>query len=149
MCCRSSLTSLVRFMRFLLRKPSVLEALAYVLSTCVFHVRLPLTLTPKYLALSNTSRTCPCSDHTGFLWCLLLVHIWMTRQFWGSSHLPSVFPDCQDLVVGELHSLQWICLYSSALSENNLVSLSVFSGRSLLNARNNSGPSTYLEGLKI
>ena len=55
-------------MRFLLRKPSVLEALAAVLSTCVFHVRLSLMLTPKHLALTTAPRTCSYSAYTGFLW---------------------------------------------------------------------------------
>ena len=62
-----SLTSMVQFIRFLLRKPIVLEALAAVLSTRVFNVRMSLVLTSEHLALSTASRTCPMRVYTGFL----------------------------------------------------------------------------------
>ena len=145
MCCRSSLTSLVQFMRFLPRKPSVHDALAAVMSTCIFHERSSLMLTPKYLALSDAARIYPCCVYTGFLCCLLFVHMWMTWHFWGlnrichlSSHSARESRSCCRRAAS---SSFLICLNSSAASENNLVSLALQSGRSLINARKNSGPS--------
>ena len=131
-------------MRFLLRKPSMLEALADVLSTCIFHGSSSLMLTPNYLTLSTASRTCPSSVYTGFLCCLLFVHMWMTWHFWGLNlicHLSSHFARESISCCRRAASSSFlICLNNSASSANSLVTLAVQSGRSSLNARNNSGP---------
>ena len=131
---------------FFSENTSVLEALAAVLSTCSIHERSSLMLTPKYLALSAASRTYPCSVYTGFLYCLLFVHMWMTWEFWGLNlicHLSSHSAGESKSCCRRAASLSFlICLHSSVSSANNLVSLALQTGRSLMNARNNSGPST-------
>jgi fumarate reductase subunit C len=49
-----------QFFKFRLTNPSVLFPFVVMLSICLFHDKLFEIVTPKYLALSTCSSTCPC-----------------------------------------------------------------------------------------
>ena len=76
--------------RFRLKNPSVLDALAAVLSTCGVHET--LSVTPRYFAPTTDSRVCPCNLTVGFLRNLLFVQIWITWHFSGGNASAIFFP---------------------------------------------------------
>ena len=53
-------TDLEQFLKFRLANPSVLFHFAVMLSICLFQDKLFGIVTPKYVALSTCSSTCPC-----------------------------------------------------------------------------------------